>query len=239
MNTSDFLIVENAKASLGIRPVLDGVDLHVRSGEVVALFGHNGAGKSTLLRCIMGITPLQSGSISLGFTRWRRDSRYLVLAGVRFLPQNEKLFPNLTVGENLRVFGDAVRIPSQAFSESYAELAKQFPILREARNLRAGGLSGGEAQQVALARAFLGQPKLLLLDEPSIGLAPLVRKRVFATVKAAADRFGAAVVLVEHRVRDALEIADRAYGLRQGSIVMSAETRDLVAQPDLLKAIVM
>ncbi len=238
MTTDSILTVDNATASLGTRPVLNGVDMHVGPGEVVALFGHNGAGKSTLLRCIMGILPLQSGTVSLNFASWRRDPHFLVRAGIRFLPQNERLFAHLTVEENLRVFADAVQIRKQEFMKSYAELSEQFPILRQAKTARAGRLSGGEAQQVALARTFLGRPQLLLLDEPSIGLAPHVRKLVFAAIRAAADRLDAAVILVEHRVRDALEIASRAYGLRQGSIAISADSKQLLEQPDLLKAIV-
>src|SRR5262245_24197659 len=129
MSTDPILIIDKATASLGTRLVLKGVEMHIRPGEVVALFGHNGAGKSTLLRCIMGILPLDSGKISLRFTNWRRNPRHLVRAGVRFLPQNERLFAHLTVEENLRVFADAVPIRRQEFAKSYARLMEQFPIL--------------------------------------------------------------------------------------------------------------
>lgn len=235
--TDPVLAVHKATASLGSRPVLNGIDMEVRPREVVALFGHNGAGKSTLLRCIMGILPLDGGKVSLGFATWRRNPRHLVRAGVRFLPQNEKVFAHLTVEENLRVASDALGVGRRKFNEHYSELMGLFPILRKARTARAGRLSGGEAQQVALARAFFDQPRLLLLDEPSIGLAPEVRRIVFSAVRAAADRFDAAVVLVEHRVREALEIADRAYGMRQGLIVTAGDSKDLLKKPELLKAI--
>jgi ABC-type branched-subunit amino acid transport system ATPase component len=239
MAVSSALVIKQATASLGTRQVLKGIDMHVRCGEVVALFGHNGAGKSTLLRCIMGILPLQKGIISLGFAAWQRDPRLLVRAGLRYLPQSEGLFADLTVEENLLVFADAMQLPRQRFSESYIRLTEQFPVLGEAKTVKAGQLSGGGAQQVAFARSFLGQPKLLLLDEPSIGLAPQARKAAFSTIRAAADQLDAAIILVEHRIRETLEVANRVYSLREGSIAISGDTQELLARPELLKTVIL
>jgi branched-chain amino acid transport system ATP-binding protein len=236
---NSILVVAHATATLGTRPVLRDVDICVRSGEIVALFGHNAAGKSTLLRCIAGVTPLQYGTISLGFAAWRPDAQFLVRAGLRYLPQNERLFPNLTVEENLRVFADAARMPRKGFVENYARLTERFPILEQARAVRAGRLSGGEAQQVALARTLLGRPKLLLLDEPSIGLAAPARTAAFAAIRQAANELDVGIILVEHRIQDALGVACRVYGLRRGSIGLCADAKDIFEKPELLKAIIL
>lgn len=238
MATDLALRITKVSARLGGRRVLNEVDLQVRAGEVVALFGHNGAGKSTLLRCIMGLLPFESGAVQLGFATWKPDPRALAQLGLRYLPQNEKLFSDLTVVDNLRIFSEAAQVPQHDFRRHYDTLAAQFPVLRDARSIRAGRLSGGEGQQVALARTLLGQPRLVLMDEPSLGLASSPREQTFRAIRDVATRDGAAVLLAEHRVRDALEIANRAYVMRQGTIVVAAEAQELLEKPDYLRAAV-
>jgi ABC-type branched-subunit amino acid transport system ATPase component len=239
MYSDPALIVEGASLSLGGRSVLKDITMQVRAGEIIALLGHNGAGKSTLLRCIMGILPVEQGAIRLGFARWRADSRYLARSGVCYLPQSEKLFTDLTVEENLRVFAEARRLYGHDFELQYRQLSDRFPMLDEYRTVLAGRLSGGQAQQVAFARTLLGQSRLILLDEPSIGLHPAGRKTVFELVRSVADRSGAAVVMVEHRVSEMLDICQRAYVLRQGAIEMTATTQELLGEPQRLQKLIM
>jgi branched-chain amino acid transport system ATP-binding protein len=238
MDIEPIINIEKLSARMGDRPVLVEVDISAARGEIVALFGHNGAGKSTLLRCVMGILPHDSGSIRLAFADWRRDPRALFRAGVAYLPQNDKVFPSMTVEENLLLSAEALKMGHQTFARRCEELAKDFPILVTARKMQTGRLSGGERQQVALARTLLSQPKLMLLDEPSIGLAPQVRERVFSAIRTAADRWGAAVILVEHRIREALQIADHAYTLRRGAIVSGGAASDLLGRPEQLRSVI-
>jgi branched-chain amino acid transport system ATP-binding protein len=225
----------NATARLGSRVVLHGVSIEVRQGEIIALLGHNGAGKSTILRCIMGILPLHSGAIELGFASWKRDPRVLLRHGLCYLPQQDKLFTHMTVRDNLRVLADAIGLNRREFELRYDELSRLFPLLGAVRKVLAGRLSGGEAQQVALARTFLARPRLYLLDEPSIGLNPVSRKSIFATIRAATETYGASAILVEHEVKEALQISNRAYILRQGSIVITDDSAKLLRNPRQLR----
>ena len=240
MATDATLEVERVSASLGKRAVLHEIDMHVGPGEIVALLGHNGAGKSTLLRCIMGIVPLERGAVRLGFAQWRANSHHLLRSGVCYLPQSDKLFVHMSVEENLRVFAEALKLRKVEFEAQYRQLAESFPILEEKRSTRSGRLSGGEAQQVALARTLLGRPKLLLLDEPSIGLGSTARSRAFEAIRLVADRMGTAIILVEHRVREALQVCRRAYIVRQGTIVASSSADALLSErPERLRDLMM
>lgn len=235
MRAEPAIAVEMLSAHLGERPVLADVDLAVAAGEIVALLGHNGAGKSTLLRCIMGIIPHDTGTIRLAFANWRRDPQALRRAGVAYLPQHEKVFPGMTVEENLLLVAEALAMGNASFARQFDELARDFPVLSKARSVQAGRLSGGERQQVAVARTFLGEPKVMLLDEPSIGLAPPAREAIFRAIRAASNRWRAAVILVEHRMREALAIADRACILRRGGIVAAGDAAQFLASPERLR----
>jgi ABC-type branched-subunit amino acid transport system ATPase component len=237
--TAEFALkVEQATVRLGNRVVLNAIDLFVQPGEIVSLLGHNGAGKSTLLRCIIGSVPLETGVIRLGFGSWQPNSHQLGRFGVYYLPQNEKLFKRMTVQENLRVFADALQIKKEDFEQRYAELIDYFPVLHSARTTEAARLSGGESQQVAFARTMFGKPRLLLLDEPSIGLAQAARNTVFELVLFAAKSLGAAVVLAEHRVREALEISQRVYVLRQGVVANSASSQEFLEHSERLQDLI-
>jgi branched-chain amino acid transport system ATP-binding protein len=239
MTSTPTLSVDHLTAVLGGRNALESVEMHVNPGEVVAIFGHNGGGKSTLLRCIMGAIPFQFGRIQLGFTNWRRDPHALAKAGVSYLPQRDKLFSNLTVWENLLVYSDAIGLDRFDFDRNYQQLSQQFPILQDAKTVVSGKLSGGEIQQVAIARAFLASARLLLLDEPTIGLAPQMRKRVFAMIREFVAQPGRSIIVVEHRIQETLMFAQRAYVLRQGKVVMSGEAAELSEKMSDLQVAIM
>jgi branched-chain amino acid transport system ATP-binding protein len=230
--------VKGLFASLGNRPVLRDIRISVRASEVVGLFGHNGAGKSTLLRCIVGRVPVSQGTVDLSFGAWRSDLRGLTQAGLRYLPQKDIVFSDMTVEENIRVFSDVIGLRSREFDGQYGAMVELFPILALARSSRAGALSGGERQQIAIARTFLGKPQLLLLDEPSIGLSAAVRETVFHLIRQAADKTGCAVLLAEHRVAESLDVCERVYVLRQGAVASTSAAVDLRSnQKKLLEAI--
>jgi branched-chain amino acid transport system ATP-binding protein len=201
--------------------ILHGVGLEVREGEIVALLGRNGAGKTTTLRSIMGLTPARDGSVKIfGEEASRMPTFQIAELGVGYVPEGRKIFANLSVEENLRV--PLVRPGSWSIERVF----KTFPRLAERRNNRGRQLSGGEQEMLSIARALLLNPKLLLLDEPSQGLAPLIVKEVFHIIESMrAD--GISVLLVEQNVRVSLAIADRAYVLDDGAVIYSGAAAEL------------
>jgi branched-chain amino acid transport system ATP-binding protein len=201
--------------------ILHGVGLEVREGEIVALLGRNGAGKTTTLRSIMGLTPAREGSVKIfGEEASRMPTFQIAELGVGYVPEGRKIFANLSVEENLRV--PLVRPGSWSIERVF----KTFPRLAERRNNRGRQLSGGEQEMLSIARALLLNPKLLLLDEPSQGLAPLIVKEVFHIIESMrAD--GISVLLVEQNVRVSLAIADRAYVLDDGAVIYSGAAAEL------------
>jgi branched-chain amino acid transport system ATP-binding protein len=211
--------------------ILRGVNLKVEQGEIVTLLGRNGAGKSTTLRSIMGLTPPRSGLIQLFGEYTTGWPAYLVAQrGVGFVPEGRRIFANLTVEENLLVpaaVEGAWTIP---------RLLELFPRLGERLQNKGAQLSGGEQEMLAIARALLLNPKLLILDEPSQGLAPLVVKSVFATITSARNA-GISVLLVEQNVRAAVEIADRAYVLDDGAIVYEGTAAALAADEERVRTL--
>jgi branched-chain amino acid transport system ATP-binding protein len=225
--SSEQLAVEKLTVYLANRATLQDVTLNVRRGQIVALFGHNGAGKSTLLRAIMGVIPIRSGIIRLDFAAWTNNPHILARAGVSFLPQQRQLFTGMTVVENLLVYSEAIGQTRQEFDEKYSSLSKHFPVLSENRNSLARSLSGGQAQQVAIARTFFNTSHLLLLDEPTIGLAPHLRQKVFGMVHDAARTEAVSVIIAEHRIEETLAVADYAYVLRQGRVSISGASAEL------------
>ena len=235
MDASAMVTIENASARLGTRDVLQGVSLCAYAGQVLALLGHNGAGKSTLLRCILGIVPLRSGTVRLDFAIWRQDPRTLLRSGVSCLPQGEKLFGSLTVLENIRIVAEAAGVTRQDFAARYEEQSVQFPLLLSKRHTPAGKLSGGEKQQVALARAMITKPRLLLLDEPSTGLAPAMRTAMFEMVRDYVRSSQAAAVLIGHEIRQTLEFSDSACVLKQGKLVLAANSQVLLSDTERLR----
>jgi branched-chain amino acid transport system ATP-binding protein len=230
------LQVENLSAGYGSLNVLDRVSLAVEEGEVVALFGHNGAGKSTLLKTIFGLIGDAQGEITFRGERiLNAPPRTLTSRGIAFVPQGRGVFPNLTVAENLRLGLHAAGI-SAASAEGKCRLERVFqhlPLLRERLHERAGRLSGGQQQMVSIGRALALGPSLLLMDEPSIGLSPRVVQDVVRLVRQLRVEAGLAVLLVEQNVRQALRVAQRAYVMKAGVVILEATPEQLTARKSL------
>jgi branched-chain amino acid transport system ATP-binding protein len=224
------LEVKGLQTFYGKSHILHDVGLTVNQGEIVVLLGRNGAGKTTTLRSIMGLTPPREGSVHLFGTDATRKSPYQVAGlGVGYVPEGRKIFANLTVEDNLKV---PVARPG---SWNVDRVFKTFPRLAERRSNLGRQLSGGEQEMLSVARALLLNPKLLLLDEPSQGLAPLIVKEVFQIIKGMRQD-GISVLLVEQNVRVSLEIADRAYVLDDGAIVYSGSAAELASDEERVRS---
>ena len=223
----------------GTVKALKGVSLEVGDGEVVALLGSNGAGKSTLLRAISGTLPLHRGTIDQGDIRLDRrslrgrDPGAIVDAGLVQVPEGRRIFTRLTVEENLRAGGMGARDKS-AKARARKRVAELFPVLGERSNQRAGLLSGGEQQMLAIARALMASPRVLLLDEPSLGLAPLIIQKI-GDVIAEINRQGTSVLLVEQNATMALAVSHRAYVLDVGQVSLSGSADDLRSSDEVQK----
>jgi branched-chain amino acid transport system ATP-binding protein len=224
------LEVDNLEAGYGPIRALDRVSLTVGDGELVAIIGANGAGKTTLLMTISGVVPARGGEVRLSGKRITGlEPHEIVRLGVGHAPEGRRIFPRLTVRENLELGGfaqeDAARV-----RRDIDEACGLFPVLAERMGQLGGTLSGGEQQMLALARALVGRPRLLLLDEPSLGLAPLIVARIFEVIAGLTAR-GIAVMLVEQNARAALKLAARGYVLETGRITLTGSGPDLAADP--------
>jgi len=212
----------------GVR-VLRGLSLDLAAGEVLGLLGRNGAGKTTALKTIMGLVEATNGSIELDGEELRDLPAYQVpKRGLAYVPQGRRLFGEMTVAENLRI-GCMVRDTGQDVLDGILEL---FPILTERMHQRAGNLSGGEQQMLVIARAMMSRPRILLLDEPSLGLAPTIVDQIFEMI-AALKRSGLTILLVEQNASKALAVADRAYVMRLGRIAAEGTAAEIAAATDL------
>ena len=211
-----------------------GLSLDVESGEIVGLIGPNGAGKSTTLHAIMGLVPARGGEILLGDVSLRgRAPEAIARRGVALVPEGRRLFAELTVEENLRL-GLAARSSSVGVDEDLAEIYELFPVCEEFRDRHSGALSGGQQQQLAIARAMIARPSFLLLDEPSLGLAPTMVDRVFASLQAIAER-GIGILLVEQRAQRTVALAARTHVLANGELRLTL-TPDDAADTDRMIA---
>lgn len=224
------LEVNDLQAAYGPITALHGVSLDVEEGELVAVIGANGAGKTTLLMAISGIVPVRGGAVLYrGRPVHGLPPHAIVRLGIGQCPEGRRIFPRLTVRENLELGGFTQRDQWQV-RRDIAEACELFPVLGTRMAQLAGTLSGGEQQMLALARALVGRPKLLLLDEPSLGLAPLVVRQVFDVIGSLGER-GIAVVLVEQNARAALALAARAWVLETGRITLTGTGAELAADP--------
>jgi branched-chain amino acid transport system ATP-binding protein len=230
------LVLENVDAHYGKSHVLHGVSIEVREGEVVGLLGRNGVGKTTLLRTISGIVSPTRGRIAFGGAEISgMPAHDIVGRGLAMVPEGGRLFLFMTVLENLELgaFAPAAR---RGTRETLEEVMELFPILRERRRQLAGSLSGGERQMCAIARALMSRPSLLMLDEPSLGLSPVIVERVFDLIRSVVAARNLTVLLIEQNVADALEMANRAYVIERGRVVKTGPGQALLQDPDIQRA---
>ena len=228
------LTVEGLRSRYGRIEVLHGIDLDVASGEIVTVVGANGAGKTTLLRCLSGVQPVSGGNIVFrGEPLTAVPAHRRLARGLAQAPEGRQIFTDLTVEENLRL--GAFLFADAQVETDMADAFAMFPILKEKRNLSAGGLSGGQQQMLAMARALMGRPACLLLDEPSMGLAPILVEQIFDKVKGMKD-LGVTVLLVEQNAFAALTIADRGYVMETGRVTFSGAAQELVADERIREA---
>jgi branched-chain amino acid transport system ATP-binding protein len=229
------LQLEDVRVAYGGIKALKGVSLEVFPGEIVAMIGANGAGKTTTLKSIMGLLPLAGGTIRYGGNVISgRSPEELVETGISLSPEGRAIFPNLTVRENLEL-GAYVHRHAPTMRETIEDVTKLFPRLGERMTQEGGTLSGGEQQMLAIGRALMARPQLLLLDEPSLGIAPKLVQQIFAAIREIAAS-GVTILLVEQNTRIALATARRAYVLRTGEIALSGDAKDLAANSEIQAA---
>lgn len=233
------LILKNVDVFYGKLHVIKRVSLHVNKGEIVALIGGNGAGKTTLLRTISGINRSSNGSISFdGKDISKMNPEAIVRAGISHVPEGRLVFGPLTVEDNLLIgsynrysFKNRLNIKNDA-----EEIYNIFPVLKKRKKQLAGTLSGGEQQMLAIGRALMAKPKLLLLDEPSMGLAPIIIKEIFKYIVELRDKYGLTVLLIEQNARSALKIANTGYVIETGRIILQGSAEDLLLNRDVQRA---
>jgi len=233
--SSRMLDVKDLAVSYGMITAVKGVSFNLDEGEIVALIGANGAGKSTILRTISGLERAKSGSIQfLGKELTKMPAHKIVEAGIAHVPEGRRVFPRLTVKENLMLGANIVKersIIQQRLERTYLT----FPRLKERQAQLAGTLSGGEQQMLAIARGLMARPKLLLLDEPSMGLAPILVEQIFDIIRDINEQ-GTSILLVEQNAQMALSIADRGYVLETGRIVLEGTAEELLENPMVVEA---
>jgi branched-chain amino acid transport system ATP-binding protein len=228
------LRLEDVSVSYGMIDALKGISLTIERGEIVALIGANGAGKSTTLMSISGISALRSGKIWYeGSTISGWPAHKIVQMGVSQVPEGRRIFPRMTVRENLEI--GAFSRDKQELTNDMGRVFEMFPVLSERSTQLGGTLSGGEQQMLAIGRALMSRPRLLLLDEPSLGLAPIIVSRIFKIIKEI-NQQGTTILLVEQNAKAALRLAHRAYVMETGKIVMQGEASVLEKDPGIKKA---
>lgn len=229
------LEIKNLNVHYGVIQALKGVDLEVKDGEIVSLIGANGAGKTTLLHAISGILKISDGSILLdGKELTKTSAKQIVKSGITQVPEGRRIFSGMSVYENL-LMGAYLRKDKNQIKQDLEDIYHRFPILKERKNQDASTLSGGEQQMLAIGRALMAKPKILLLDEPSMGLAPILVKEIFKIIQDI-NASGTTILLVEQNARMALSIAHRAYVLENGKIVLSGTGKELSESEDIQKA---
>jgi ABC-type branched-chain amino acid transport systems, ATPase component len=229
------LKVENLVVSYGGIEALKGISLEVPDGKIVTLIGANGAGKSTLLRSIIGLVKVASGEITYNEQKINGlNSQKIVQTGITLVPEGRRVFPNLSVLENLKI-GAYMRSDNDEIEKDINWVYELFPRLKERSWQMAGTLSGGEQQMLAVGRALMCRPKLMMMDEPSLGLAPLIIKDIFRIIREI-NKQGMTILLIEQNANMALKIADKAYVLETGNITMQGTGRELLENPEIAAA---
>lgn len=229
------LEIKDLHVHYGVIEALKGISLEVNEGEIVALIGANGAGKTTMMQSISGIVKKSGGEINfLNESIMKANPKHIVEMGLTQVPEGRRIFTGMSVYENL-MMGAFLRKNKDGIKRDYEKVCEQFPILKERMNQDASTLSGGEQQMLAMGRALMAKPKLLLLDEPSMGLAPILVKEIFNIIEEI-NKSGTTVLLVEQNAKMALSIAHRAYVLETGKVVMSGTGEELAKSPDVQKA---
>ena len=229
------LEVRDLEVNYGLIRAIKGVSVEVGDGEIIALIGANGAGKTTILQSVIGLIPIKGGSVTLyGQNVTHTPTQKIVKMGMAEVPEGRRVFAELTVYENLQL-GAYTRRDKKEFSETLDAVYAKFPILKERARQEAGTLSGGEQQMLAMGRALMSHPKILLLDEPSMGLSPLYVSEIFKTIQEI-NKSGTTILLVEQNARKALSIADRAYVLETGTIAFSGKASELAGNDQIKKA---
>lgn len=228
------LRVENLNTGYNKKQVLFGINIEVGEGKVVGLIGPNGAGKSTVLKAVFGIVPIWRGKVSIEDRTIRKPSpMQSIQNGIAYSPQGNRVFGELSVLENIEVAGFG--LPQEQVQNTVNDLLELFPSLRDRLSERASRLSGGEQQMVCLARSLLRQPKILILDEPSVGLAPALVTQVLSKVRQIVDNRGIAAFVVEQKVRELLKISDYVYSMKFGKITFSGLPDELKGNRELLR----
>ena len=229
------LEVNNLEVYYGVICALKGISFHVNEGEIVSLIGANGAGKTTMMQSVVGLIPKKNGSVIFdGHDITKTPCHQIVGLGMTQVPEGRRIFQELTVYENL-MMGAYTMKDQQEFKKELEKIYDLFPRLAERRKQIAGTLSGGEQQMLAMSRALMSKPKLLMLDEPSMGLAPILVDQIFSIIKDL-HAAGTTILLVEQNASKALEISDRAYVLETGKITLSGSGSELMNSPEVQKA---
>ena len=229
------LEVKNLEVYYGVICALKGISFEVNEGEIVSLIGANGAGKTTMMQSVVGLIPKKNGSVVFdGHDITKTPCHKIVELGMTQVPEGRRIFQELSVYENLMMGAYTIK-DQQKFKADLESIYERFPRLAERRNQIAGTLSGGEQQMLAMSRALMSHPKLLMLDEPSMGLAPILVDQIFSIIKELNDT-GTTILLVEQNANKALEIADRAYVLETGSIMLSGTGMELSQSDEVRKA---
>jgi len=242
--TNEILSLKDVRVRYGNIEALKGINISINEGEIVCLIGANGAGKSTLLKAVVGLEPLTGGSItfngksirnSIRSRRLNKHTDKIVEAGISMAPEGRGIFQELTVMENLEV-GAYLLKNNLEKKRRIEEKFEMFPILRDRRKQRAGYLSGGEQQMLTIARALMSSPSLLLLDEPALGLAPIIIQNIFATISKINREDKVSIFLVEQNARMALEISNKGYVMETGNIVLEDKSENLLVNPKVKAA---
>jgi len=229
------LKIKGLKVSYGGIKAVKGIDMEVREGELISLIGSNGAGKTTTMKAVTGSLPFEAGDVEyLGQSIKGKGAWDLVKQGLAMVPEGRGVFTRMSITENLQM-GAYIRKDKAGIAEDIERMFGIFPRLRERKDQLAGTMSGGEQQMLAMARALMSQPKVLLLDEPSMGLSPIMVDKIFEVVRDVSQQ-GVTIVLVEQNARRALQIADRGYVMDSGEIIMTGNGRDMLDDPKVRAA---